>query len=297
MYWGPSMTKRIACLLFAVCATTVAHAEWIKVASSGGGVFFADPGSIRKSGDIAKMWSMFDLKNPMTIEGNTFSSGKAQDEYDCKEERTRKIYASYHTGHMGDGPSSSTEDESKKWVPVAPNSVAQALWKFACGDANQQVAISQSQSQSEPSDKPIRPIPAPPSATDAMGLFSGWIKGTMVDTSNGNELLYEIEKSRGKGGMWAANPKTGEVFKGQYTGAYKGGGYSFGTVSGVNQSGNYGTQNVQVFTPPSSANAQGYLKGDLGTVIEIFLEISPGYRPTGFGKGVDNSGKRYQVQF
>ena len=121
----------------------------------------------------------------------------------------------------------------------------------------------------------------------------GMLPGRMYSLDDGNELTFEIEKSRGTGSMTAYNTATGERFGGQYTGRYTGGGSSFGTVSG--QGGNIAT--VQSFTPPTGATARGILRGNQGTVIDVYLDITPGFRPTGFGEGLDNKGRRYQIQF
>ena len=121
----------------------------------------------------------------------------------------------------------------------------------------------------------------------------GMLPGQMYSLDDGSELNFKIEKSRGTGSMTAYNTVTGERFNGQYTGKYTGGERSFGTVSG--QGDNIST--IQSFTPPSGATARGILRGDQGTVIEVYLDITPGFRPTGFGEGLDNKGRRYQLQF
>ena len=121
----------------------------------------------------------------------------------------------------------------------------------------------------------------------------GTLNGSMFSMKDGAELSFQIERSSGTGGMWATNLKTGEMFKGQYTGRYNDGGSSFATVRG--STGATGT--VTVFTPPTSANARGFLRGDKGTVIDIYLDITPGIVPRGTGEGMDNSGIRYRVQF
>ena len=104
----------------------------------------------------------------------------------------------------------------------------------------------------------------------------------------------KIERSRGTGGLWATNPKTGERLKGQYTGRYEDGGSSTAEVRN-NATGATGT--VNTYSPPTSANARGYLRGDKGTVIDVYLDITPGIIPRGTGEGIDNKGNRYRVSF
>jgi len=121
------------------------------------------------------------------------------------------------------------------------------------------------------------------------------LPGTMYSLDSGVEMPFEIETSRSTGSLKATNPETGEIFTGQYTGKFTGGGYSQGTIRTASAS--TGISRFQSFTPPTGANARGILKGDQGTVISIYLDITPGFRPTGFGEGVDNKGVEYQIQF
>jgi len=120
------------------------------------------------------------------------------------------------------------------------------------------------------------------------------LKGQLISMADGNIHPFAIQKSYGTGAMTATNSVTGEAFSGQYTGTYQGGGSSFGTVYNP-QSATYA--NVQMHRRPTDATARGYLRGDKGTVIEIFMDIEPGIRPKGNGTGTDNHGNRYQIQF
>jgi len=120
------------------------------------------------------------------------------------------------------------------------------------------------------------------------------LPGKMFTLNDGVEMDFEIQTSYGTGSLTAYNPTTGERFTGQYTSILNGGGYTEGTIY---NSGNQNTSTVTIFSPPTGANARGILKGDKGTVIDIFLIIQPGLRPIGYGEGVDNKDARYQVQF
>ena len=126
------------------------------------------------------------------------------------------------------------------------------------------------------------------------GCVGGMLSGQMISLKDGEIYPFEIQTSYGTGKMTAFNPSNGEKFIGQYTAVKHGGGWSRGTIYNA-QMRCVGT--VSTFSPPPDATARGYLKGDGGTVIQIYLEINPGIRPTGCGEGIDNKGNKYQVQF
>lgn len=89
---------------------------------------YVDPDSIQRNGDLVKMWHLSDRK---TVEG--YGSIKSQREYDCAEVRHRLLAASILSEHMGQGTVLSDNLQEGQWIPVAPGSSAQALWKIACG--------------------------------------------------------------------------------------------------------------------------------------------------------------------
>jgi hypothetical protein len=296
---------KLATVVIAAAALNCAscYAAWEKIGTQEGRDIYFDRASVKMNGDMIKMWSLFDLPAPQKGgDGKSFLSGKELNEFDCKEERIRSMHVYLHQANMGNGAEVSSSEEAGKWKPVAPGTISEKLLKLACSNYVASVVPPKSEQSnksdaSDPPPKANRSLPPPPSATDAMGLFGGWITGEMINTATGDTWLYEIEKSRGKGGMWAANPKTGEVLKGQYTGRFTGGSESVGTISGTGSSGWRRTVNVETWSPPTGATAQGYLKGDLGTVVEMYLDITPGMRPTGSGQAIDNRGNKYQVQF
>lgn len=88
--------------------------------------------------------------------------------------------------------------------------------------------------------------------------------------------------------MDAFDQQTEEKFTGEYSGFYKGQSVNFGMIGG------HGALLIQ---PPTGANAYGILVGDKGTTINLYFEIKPGLRPTGYGTGADQNGNRYEVYF
>ena len=96
------MYRAILVMLLAVVSSS-AMAEWVAIAAADGIISYANPATIRKSGNKVKMWSLIDFNSVQEDAGDKFLSSKSQNEYDCKEERIRTLYFSWHSENMGDG--------------------------------------------------------------------------------------------------------------------------------------------------------------------------------------------------
>ena len=94
---------------------------------------YADPGTIRRTGNLAKMWQLSDYKTVQIVAGIGFLTAREQWEFDCAAMRSRMVALEEFSGNMGTGTEVYTNSEVGKWQPVEPKSVAQGLWKVACG--------------------------------------------------------------------------------------------------------------------------------------------------------------------
>ena len=119
-------------LLVLLLVSAPAFAEWTRVGGNDILDSYADLATIRKKGNTVKMWVLSGYKAAQPFEGETFLSWKAQEEYDCEEERTRKIYISFHSGNMGGGKVVYSNADASGWEPVPPGSIVESLWKLAC---------------------------------------------------------------------------------------------------------------------------------------------------------------------
>ena len=113
-----------------VLSSGPSYAGWVIVSSDDetGMTVYVDQDTIRRNGDLVKMWHLSDRK---TTEG--YGSIKTQREYDCAAARHRLLAASIFSGHMGGGKVLEDNVNEGQWISVAPESSGQALWKFACG--------------------------------------------------------------------------------------------------------------------------------------------------------------------
>ena len=139
---GPSVTLSQAFFLgFCIVITLLVlssepvHAEWMLVSGDDatGLAVYVDPGTIRRNGDLAKMWQLLDYRTVQTVAGDSLLSMKRFSEYDCTAERTRLLGYTWFSGNMGSGKLGYSNSDETKWIPVAPQSMNQTLWIFACG--------------------------------------------------------------------------------------------------------------------------------------------------------------------
>ena len=129
------MHKTILIMLLAVVSSS-AMAEWVVIGTDEKTTYYVYSSSIRKSGNKVKMWVLFDYRmvrndNPYILS----KSAKSQQEYDCKEEKSRVLFYSHYTENMGQGDSRTVEKRilPADWDPIMPESMGESFWKYACG--------------------------------------------------------------------------------------------------------------------------------------------------------------------
>jgi hypothetical protein len=121
-------------LTLLILSSAPAYAEWMSVSKNESGTtVYVDPGTIRRNGNLVKVWELDDNETIRTsAAGISYLSLKVQSEYDCAEEQ-RRILASYgYSGQMGTGEIVFSRPDPGKWAPVIPGSVGQSAWVFAC---------------------------------------------------------------------------------------------------------------------------------------------------------------------
>ena len=125
------MHKTILMLLLSVVSSS-AMAEFVHVNENSFYTFYADPNTIRKSGNKVKMWDLADYKTPEKTGGKETMSTRSQMEYNCEEEKARMLYVTLHTKNMGRGEIVLTINKTAEWKPVTPGSMGESLLKYAC---------------------------------------------------------------------------------------------------------------------------------------------------------------------
>ena len=126
--------KKIALALVLAAVSGAAMAEWVEIDRDDDNSHHVDPATIRRSGSMVKMWTLLDYKTIQSLApGVSMLSMKTQDEYDCSEVRSRKLYATLYSGKMGGGTVIATSNVTDEWRPISPQTIRENLWKFACG--------------------------------------------------------------------------------------------------------------------------------------------------------------------
>ena len=127
------MMKRLLMGLMLLMTATAARAEWTIAGGNDNYIAYADRATIRRNGNLVKMWNLLDYKTVQTVAGWSYLTQSAQQEYDCKEEKKRILAFTWFDGKMGSGKVVVSDSDTNRWTPNLPGSVDEALWKIACG--------------------------------------------------------------------------------------------------------------------------------------------------------------------
>jgi hypothetical protein len=113
-----------------------AAAKWEQVGSHtayGGMDIYSDSVTMRRSGDLVKLWEMFNFKTPQVIGGQRVLSVQSHYEYDCKGARRRMLSTVGFSGSMGKTVVVDTAGSAPEpWESVAPGTYQGELRKIAC---------------------------------------------------------------------------------------------------------------------------------------------------------------------
>ena len=133
---GGGGTARAAMTNTAVAAAAPAAAlQWTLLghsAANGGMDVYVAPASVRRSGERARMFGLFDFQTRQVIEGKAFLSARNEYEYDCARPRQRMLTTTGFTGRMGNGTVVDSSDNPLPWEPVGSSGPAYEHWKVAC---------------------------------------------------------------------------------------------------------------------------------------------------------------------
>jgi hypothetical protein len=113
-----------------------AQAQWNEVSKAkNGDVWKMETGTARRAGDSARVWVMITHPLPITYPAPYSHSGvrsfRTLVQFDCKEQRARRLEASYFSQPNGEGRVLGTS-ENDDWFNVPPDTPDADLMRAAC---------------------------------------------------------------------------------------------------------------------------------------------------------------------
>ena len=110
------------------------YAEWELVSGDDSSklTVYVDRETIRRQGNLVKMWQLYDYKTVQTVAGDSLLSFQRHNEYNCAEPRSRMLAYTWFSSNMGRGRVVYKTAEEQQWERIKPGSIDQTLWKVAC---------------------------------------------------------------------------------------------------------------------------------------------------------------------
>lgn len=93
---------------------------------------YANPSTINRTGNLARIWVMYDFGKARTDGSLTYLSFKNHIEVDCKNEKARILNEVTYAGNMGGGKGITTNSPPDKWGSIRPHTAVEKVWQVAC---------------------------------------------------------------------------------------------------------------------------------------------------------------------
>lgn len=143
-----------------------AQAQWNEVSKArNGDVWTMETGTARRVGDGARVWVLVTHPLPITHPAPYSHSGvrsfRALVQIDCKDQRARRLEASFFSQPGGEGRLLGTS-ENDDWFNVPPDTPDADLMKAACELPDQAPAAAAPPPPTPPARAPGAAVPRPP---------------------------------------------------------------------------------------------------------------------------------------
>jgi hypothetical protein len=122
-------------IILLLLGSGLAYGEWVSISLSkmeGSYDVYADPATIRRNGDLVKMWILYDYKILQSATGVAHLSDSIQMEANCTEKLQRRLAYRWWSGNMGVGNVVFSYSAEGNWIPIGPGTVGHTVWSFAC---------------------------------------------------------------------------------------------------------------------------------------------------------------------
>lgn len=120
-----------------------AIAEWTWTGDAGELKFYVDSATIKKNENLVQMSTLLSYKTTQKNEhysrttqkeeSYSYLSEKSQDEFNCKEKKSRALAIYFYADNSGTGEAVYFVDSSNNsWVSLKHGSIGETNWKIAC---------------------------------------------------------------------------------------------------------------------------------------------------------------------
>jgi len=120
---------RVVLALSLMLAAAPLRAEWLKVGETGAAVHYIDTATIRRDGNLRRVWTVQDMKE---ADPDGIRSIRALEEYDCAEERFRYLSLTAHSAPMAGGLVIAAHELDDDWNGRPPGTNPSAIEKIVC---------------------------------------------------------------------------------------------------------------------------------------------------------------------
>ena len=121
--------RLIICILSLLIAST-ALADWKMMFDSDSSTHYMDPTTIRKDGELRRVWEIIDSKVRHKKYGYLYHRYRI--EYDCQKKRSRILFSSLHTGPLASGTIRLSDDNVEAWLEIEPETIEDSIFKVVC---------------------------------------------------------------------------------------------------------------------------------------------------------------------
>ena len=132
----PTMLSCLIAFILLAASGNPAIANWVKVGYDTRRVVYAEPATIRRTGNLVRMWHIVDYKMSAHIplpRGKAIKSVKLHVEYNCRQGEVRALYVAHYSEHMGRGAPAWFKANPGIWEPFPARAISQNVWKVPCG--------------------------------------------------------------------------------------------------------------------------------------------------------------------
>ena len=126
------LIRGLVVLVIAALSYGEASAEWVRVGGTHKYDGYVDMTTIGRTEQKVTLWTLRDFTVTRQVARGPYRSMKTKKQYDCRNNRSRLLFAKYYAEQMGKGRLVYQGKGTKQWAKVAPGSDGEAEWKVAC---------------------------------------------------------------------------------------------------------------------------------------------------------------------